>query len=241
MSRTFRYQEIAARIRSDIVDGPIEDGVLLPSESELSAAHGASRVTVRKALEQLRDEGLIHSRQGFGWTIGVTPLRQSLDDPATIERQLAAAGRHGERRVLSFQFIKPQVEVQSQLGVEVLEVVRLNLADGEPFAYVTVWCDQLLGSALSRRQVEESTFVELLEARLGHATQVISAVAASPAIAEVLGVEIGAPLLRIWRETFGKSGDPVLVSEHLYPASRTEFEVTLVAPASEPAGLRLVE
>jgi len=241
MARSFRYQEIAEAIRSDFADGVLGVGQLLPSEAVLSTTHGASRVTVRKALEQLRAEGLVESRQGFGWFVGRNPIRQSLDSLETIEHQLAAAGRSSERRVLRFGFVAAPAEVVPLLGDEVLEVVRLNLADGEPFAHVTVWCQAVLGSDLSRSDVEESTFVDLLIDRLGHATQVISAIAADVAISAALNVEVGSPLLRVRRVTTDSEGGNALVSEHLYPAHRTEFEVTLTGPTGEPAGLRLVE
>jgi GntR family transcriptional regulator len=241
MARSFRYQEIAQAIRADVVDGLLAEGQLLPSESELSAAHAASRVTIRKALEQLRGEGLVDSRQGFGWFVGSDPIRQSLDSLETIEDQLAGAGRTSQRRVLRFRFIESPAEVEPLLGPEVLEVVRLNLADDEPFASVTVWCKASLSADLSRADVEEHTFVELLLDRLGHATQVISAIAADSASAAMLHVDEGSPLLRVRRVTTDNAGGNALVSEHLYPAHRTEFEVTLSGPTGEPAGLRLVE
>jgi GntR family transcriptional regulator len=241
MARSFRYQEIAEAIRSEVADGLLAAGALLPSESELSAAHDVSRVTIRKALEQLRNEGLVDSRQGFGWFVGSDPIRQSLDSLETIEDQLSDAGRTSERRVLRFRFIDAPTEVAALLGSEVLEVVRLNLADDEPFAHVTVWCKGSLGADLSRSDVEGSTFVDLLSDRLGHATQVISAIAADAATGSALNVDEGSPLLRVRRVTTDTAGGNALVSEHLYPANRTEFEVTLSGPTGEPTGLRLVE
>ena len=241
MARSFRYQEVAEAIRADVADGVLAAGELLPSEAELSAAHDVSRVTIRKALEQLRGEGLVDSRQGFGWFVGSGAIRQSLDSLETIEDQLAEAGRTSERRVLRFRFVPAAGEIADLLGPEVLEVVRLNLADDEPFAQVSVWCKASLGADLSRSDVEESTFVDLLLDRLGHATQVISAVAADGTTAEALHVDEGSPLLRVRRVTTDVSGGNALVSEHLYPAHRTEFEVTLSGPTGEPTGLRLVE
>lgn len=240
MARSFRYQEIAEVIRSDVTSGVLALGDLLPSESELSATHDVSRVTIRKALEQLRDDGLVDSRQGFGWFVGHGPVRQSLDSLETIEGQLASAGRTSERRVLRFRFITPPPEVAALIDGEVLEVVRLNLADDEPFAHVTVWCKASLGAELSRSDVEESTFADLLVGWLGQATQVISAVAADAATAEALCVDEGSPLLRVRRVTTATGGGNALVSEHLYPAHRTEFEVTLTGPTGNPPGLRLV-
>ena len=240
MTRTYRYQEIADSLRSSIAAGAFGDEGVLPSESELSAEHDASRVTIRKALEHLREEGLVDSRQGFGWFVGGDPFRQSLDSLETIEDQLAAAGRTSERRVMAFRFRSAPPDVAALLGEEVLEVVRLNLADEQPFALVTVWCSAAIAAELSRSDVEQSTFVDLLGDRLGGARQVISAVVADEFVAEALAVDPGSPLLRVRRVTSDRNGEGVLVSEHLYPASQTEFEVTLRHAGTSASGLRLV-
>lgn len=242
--RPVRYLTIADDLRERVARGEFAAGRLLPSESELSAAYDASRVTVRKALEALREEGLVDARQGFGWFVSADPLRQTLGRLGTIESQLAASGLAPERRVLDFRFVPPPAWVAEVLGAgTVLEVRRLNLADGEPFARVTVWCPEKLGSALSRDEVERSPFYELLPIELGGATQTIGAAAASSDDAEVLAIPAGSPVLVCRRITHSVGGEPVLLSEHVFPAHRTEFVVDL--PRSErsiaPTGMRLVE
>ncbi len=109
-----------------------------------------------------------------------------------------------------------------------LRVKRLNLADGEPFAVVTVWCPAALGRRLSRDDVERQPFYELLDVELRGATQTIGADSAEPADAELLGVQVGSPVLRCRRVTTDTSGRPVLMSEHLFPAHRTEFVVEIL-------------
>jgi GntR family transcriptional regulator len=240
--RRIRYQEIAAELRALATSSPA--GSLLPSESELSARFGASRVTIRRALEVVRDEGTIAARQGFGWFVATEPVRQRLEHLGTIEDQLEGGGRHAERRVLEFAFTTAPARVADVLGVvPVLRVKRVNLADGEPFAIVTVWCPAELGRSLSREDVERRPFYELLGIPLRGATQTIGADSAEPADAELLHVPVGAPLLRCQRVTTDTSGRPVLMSDHLYPAHRTEFvvELPLAEPSTTPAGLRLVD
>ena len=240
--RRIRYQEIAAELRAVATAGPA--GSLLPSESELSAQFGASRVTVRRALELVRDEGLIAARQGFGWFGATEPVRQQLAHRATIEDQLKRGGRHAERRVVEFAFTVAPADVAGVLGTaDVLRVKRTTLADGEPFAVVTVWCPAELGRVLSRQDVEGHPFYELLGIALRGATQTIGADAAEPADAALLQVPVGAPVLRCRRVTTDTAGRPVLVSDHVYPAHRTEFvvELPLAEPSTTPAGLRLVD
>src|SRR5690349_14406225 len=105
MARDLRYLKLAAELRDAIAGGGSGPGQLLPSEAELAATHGVSRVTVRKALGQLKAEGLVDSRQGFGWYALAAPLRQSLSELTTIEAQVSAAGSVPRRRVLSFAFV----------------------------------------------------------------------------------------------------------------------------------------
>jgi GntR family transcriptional regulator len=186
----------------------------------------------------------VDARQGFGWFASVDPLRQSLGRLGTIEAQLAASGVHSERRILDFGFVPAPPHVRRALGsATVLEVRRLNLADGEPFARVTVWCPDDLGAQLSRADVERAPFYELLDVPLGGAVQTIGAALVSATDAALLEVPIGSPVLRCERTTATPDGRPVLLSEHIFPAHRTEFvvDLPLAEPSMAPSGLRLVE
>lgn len=241
--REIRYRTIADDIRRQIAAGELVVGAVLPSEAELAGSYGVSRVTVRKALEVLRDVGQVDSRQGFGWFVAGDRVRQSLGALSTIEDQLAEQGRVPERRVLSFGFRDAPADLPALGGTAVLEVRRVNLADGSPFAVVTVWCPASLGSALSRDDVESSTFLELLPVDFARATQTIGAAIAGADDVAVLGVPQGSPLLVVERVSRDSSGKPVLVSEHRFPAHLTEFVVDLPFDegALTPAGLRLVQ
>jgi GntR family transcriptional regulator len=240
--RRIRYQEIADTLRARVRKLPA--GSMLPSEAELSDEFGASRVTVRRALDIVRDDGLVDARQGFGWFVATEPLRHDLTSLGTIEAQIEGVGRRSERRVVEFAFEPAPAKIGAALGVnDVLRVKRVNLADGEPFAVVTLWCPADLGVGLSRRDVERRPFYELLDVDLRGATQTIGADLADLGHAALLGVPVGSPVLRCMRTTTDRAGRPVLVSEHVFPAHRTEFVVDLphAEPSTSPAGLRLVE
>lgn len=243
--REIRYQTIADDLRRRIAGGEFATGGVIPSEAALSASFGASRVTVRRALELLRAEGVVDSRQGFGWIVAAEPLRQDLSRLGTIERQLASAGIDSARHIVAFGFVEPPPRVRDLLGPgQVLEVRWVHLADGEPFARVTVWCPELLGAELSRADVERASFLEQLPVELGGATQTIGAATVSAVDAELLGLPAGAPVLVGERITRDRGGRPVLVSEHVFPAHRTKFVVELAVDEQAsllPEGLRLVE
>lgn len=240
--RRIRYQEIAEELRQRARSEP--PGSVLPSEAEMSTEFGASRVTIRRALEMVRDEGLIAARQGFGWFVATEPVPQNLGSLATIESHVEGVGRLSERKIEEFAFEQPPERVGQLLGVDqVLRVKRVNLADGVPFAVVTVWCPADLGAGLSRRDVERRPFYELLDVQLRGATQTIGADLVGEVDAQLLDVPAGSPVLRCQRVTTAVTGEPILVSEHLFPAHRTEFVVDLpqAEPSMTPSGVRIVD
>jgi GntR family transcriptional regulator len=239
-----RYLSIADDLRTRVRAHEYGAGGLLPSEADLSATYAVSRVTVRKALEVLRDEGVLAARQGVGWFVAADPLRQSLGRLATLESHLERQGRRSQRQILDFAFVAAADAVRAVLGVdEVLEVRRLNLADGAPFAVVTVWCPAELAADLSRADVERSPFVDLLADELGGARQTIAASAAGAEEAALLDLPTGAPVLRCERISYRPDGTPALFSRFVFPGHLTEFVVDLPHPERSiaPTGLRLLE
>jgi GntR family transcriptional regulator len=164
--------------------------------------------------------------------VALDPVHQPLGRVTTVEAALEAAGATPSRRVLEFAFEPATAEVAKTLRLaadaEVLRVTRCNLADGEPFAIVTVWVDATLGAHLSRADVERATFHELLPLQgvePGRVVQTITAASASRDDARRLGVPSGSPLLACRRVTYDRRGRAVMLAEHRYAAHRTAFEV----------------
>lgn len=235
-----RYLDLADALRARIAAGEIGRGGALASEGDLGREYGASRVTVRRALDLLRSEGLVVSRRGAGWFAALDPVRQPLGRVTTVEAAVEAAGGRPGRRILGFGFTTAPVAVADALGIardaDVLRVERVNLADDQPFALVTVWVRADLGADISRADAERTPFYDLLPVRgveLGVVHQTITAEIASTQTARRLDVATGDPLLLVRRVTHDAAGHAALYSEHRYPADRTNFEIefSLRSPA----------
>jgi GntR family transcriptional regulator len=227
-----RYLDLADALRARIAARDLGSGGALAGELELAREYGTSRVTVRRALDLLRREGLVTSRRGAGWFATLDPVRQPLGRVTTVEAAVEAAGARPGREILAFGFVDAPASVADALHVdrdaEVLRVERVNLADDEPFALVTVWVRADIGADVSRADVERSPFYDLLPLRgveLGTVHQTITAEIASAASARLLACTTGAPLLLCRRVTHDATGAPLLVSEHRYPSDRTTFEI----------------
>ncbi len=235
-----RYLDLADVLRARVLAREVGARGALESEADLARAYATSRVTVRRALDVLRREGLVSSRRGAGWFVAVDPVRQPLGRVTTVEAAVEAAGGRPSRRILAFGFERATATVAAALdvprGTEVLRVERVNFSDDEPFALVTVWVRGDIGADVSRADVERSPFYDLLPVRgveLGDVHQSITAEIATAERARLLGGAAHDPLLLVRRLTRDADGRPALYSEHRYPANRTTFDIefSLRAPA----------
>jgi GntR family transcriptional regulator len=228
-----KHLDLADALRARLVARDLGPRGALPGEVDLAREYGTSRVTVRRALDRLRQEGLVTSRRGAGWFAAVDPLRQPLGRVRTVEAAVEAAGAEPGRRIVAFGFVDAPAAAADALrlphdNAEVLRVERVNLADGEPFALVTVWVRADIGADVSRADVARTTFYDLLPVRgveLESVHQTITAEVADHRAADLLACSAGDPLLLVRRVTCDVNGDPVLYSEHRYPADRTTFEI----------------
>jgi GntR family transcriptional regulator len=238
-TRSPRYLQLRDELGAQIASGELTPGALLPSEGDLARRCGLSRLTVRKALSLLRDDGLLTSRQGFGWSVTGSPMRQSLNALMSIDEQIAKTGHRPSRRLLTFAFRTPPSAVREALDVvSVLHIARLNMADDEPVGRNSAWVPEELARGLSIEKVENDSLHHLLPVTLGSATQTITAESASADDAGLLGVVDGAPLLRFNRTTYDQKGRAVLYSEAVYNPLRTEFIIEL-APATDSLRVEL--
>src|SRR5689334_3777832 len=115
-----RFEAVAADLRDRIAQGRTGPAGALDSEAEIGRRHGVSRVTVRRALESLRDEGLVVSRAGSGWYVAGTPVRQRLGVGVVrhAPSAVAATGAVARREVLAFEFSPAPPEARDLLTGE---------------------------------------------------------------------------------------------------------------------------
>ncbi|WP_405811212.1 GntR family transcriptional regulator [Streptomyces sp. NBC_01520] len=137
-----KYEEIAESLRSRIAAGEFEPGATLPSGRDLAEQWSVSRASVVKAMDVLRNDGVVEARQGTGFIVAETPVAR----PAGSRRAGTArvAGGMPFLRVGVPDWAAPPERVAAALelesGVEVLRRVRvLQLPDGAPHSYVTAW------------------------------------------------------------------------------------------------------
>ena len=242
------YSKVADRLRAQILQGELTTGQRLGTEAELTAELGVSRVTLRKAIAVLREEGLVVARQGVGTFVQRPRAVQGLDRLETLDATLAKQGYEPVTRVVDFGFIKPASAIRTALELddqdEILRVRRVHSVIDGPIGVVDLAVPESIGKMLSRHEVEHQPFYDLLPAygfRVGRARQVIRASAASRELAAVSGMAEGEPVLVCERLTFDADEQPIIHATFTYRSDRFEFHVNLTdGPATTswvPSGL----
>ncbi len=211
------YERIKGALREGIVSGLYAPASLLPSEAALGAQFGASRITVRQALADLQNEGLIYRRHGKGSFVSQPKAFQNVTALQGFAEAMSAQGHAIRNRVQKLQTVPAPTDVALALqlapGTPVTELHRVRLVDQLLVSLEVTWLPEALGSIVARADLATRDVFLVLEqdagVALGHATLAIDAALADHAAAAALETGAGAPLLRVERLTHDAHGTPI--------------------------------
>lgn len=231
------YHQLATAIEAAVEDGELAPGTRLENETDLAKRLGLSRPTLRRAMQELVDKGLIVRKRGIGTqVVGRNSFKRQLQLTSLFD-DLVASGRRPATRVVGYEVVAADAAVADQLGVdtgsEVVHLERVRFADGEPLAVLRNWLPVDLGRSFGADELETAGLYELFRRAGVHvriASQRIGARGATAAEADHLQVEESEALVTMERTTLDESGRAVEVGRHAYRADRYTFEVTVVAP-----------
>jgi DNA-binding GntR family transcriptional regulator len=226
-----RYLDVAAQVRQAIALGDTGPAGILESEATLARRFSVSRVTIRKALGVLREEGLIESRQGSGW-YAVEPLKNQLMMSPTEVAAHEAAGGTIQRQAIETRWRVPPATVRTILGLgktdSSLCFRRINSADGRPYDLATTWLPPKLGRLTSPDELARIGVWAAL-ARLGatpvRTEQSMTATIATKREAELLGLRAPLALLLLRRVGYAADDHVVALTDHRYPGGRVQLAV----------------
>ncbi len=199
-SPTPLYHQLKEELRRAARDLPV--GAAIPSEAELMAATGVSRATIRRAVTDLCNEGILRSRRGLGTFV----LGPKVDEPLLVIQGftdiVTRLGRVPSTRVLSFARVAAAPEVAERLGLqagaEVYAIERVRCIDETPCIFEVQYLVADLLPGLTAEDAQGSVY-RALETRFGvrlvDGVETIQAARAPAAIAARLQIPAGAPLL----------------------------------------------
>ncbi|MDP3519270.1 MAG: GntR family transcriptional regulator [Hydrogenophaga sp.] len=238
-----KYHQIYLVLREQLQEGRFVHG--LPGELELTRQFGVGRVTVRRALEQLVDEGLIVREAGRG-TRPTTRAEQGRNPPAQapvehassrlsgLLENLVQVSRSTSVKVLDWRIIQASPEMAQALqvpeGTKLRKAVRRRSASAGPVSLITTYVPDELVRGYGRKELAVKPMLQLLEESgivPGRARQTISARQADAQVAAELQVAVGTALLQVRRLVYDTQDRPVQLLHGLYRPDRYEYQMEL--------------
>lgn len=210
------YVQIRDRLRRDILDGTYQVHERLPSENEMMGVFGVSRITIRQALRDLHNEGLVFSAQGKGTFVSKPKAVQNVQRLEGFGEAMAAQGYEASARVLSIQQLKAPKAVVSALdlqpGEDTIEVKRVRYLNRAPVCIENSYFPMDIGRRMFGLDLSGDIFPmleNLFGIPLGGADISLDAILADDEAQQYLNLKSGEAILRVERLTHNRDGRPI--------------------------------
>ncbi|MCE8544939.1 phosphonate metabolism transcriptional regulator PhnF [Ruegeria pomeroyi] len=233
MSRIPVWKTIALSLTEDIAECRYGEGDQLPTEAQLAATHGVNRHTVRRALADLADQGLVHARRGAGVFVAARPTDYAIGKRVRFHKNIAAGGRIPGKRILTLLTRAADAAEAEALnlpdGARVHVYDGLSLADGQPIAVFQSVFPAARFPGLPEVLTETRSVTAALQ-RLGVAdfTRISTRLTARPANATQalhLRLNEGAPLMFSTGINVDPDGQPVEYGRTWFAGDRVTLTV----------------
>jgi GntR family transcriptional regulator len=221
----------------------MKPGDRLPSDAELVAEFGVSRMTARNAMQRLAEEGLVARHPGRGSFVAPIAPHRRTDRLLTFTSEMARRGRIASSRLLT-RAIRPATRAEATAlavgpGDRIVEIRRIRLADDEPIAVETAILIEPCAATVFAADLEHGSLHAAIHAGgivLRRGTGTVGAEAATAADARLLGIRRGDPLLVERRVIADATGRRIEATESRYPADRYALDVSFdVEPGGDAA------
>jgi len=229
------YHQVYLVLRNKILSGDYGFDETVPGEQETTEMFGVSRITAKRALNELADGGFVKRERGRGTRViyraPTPPVEASVEG---LLENLLTMGLETQVDLLSFDYVKPNTDITRILqcgdDCQVQRAVRVRRLEGEPFSFLTTYVPENIGRSYTRDDLASRPLLSLLERSgvvIGRAEQTITATLADAEVSQALGLELGSPLLSIRRIVFDQGETPVEYISALYRPDRYQYRMKL--------------
>lgn len=221
------YEQLQIAIHNDIVSGIYPMGARMPSEAELGEHYGISRITVRRAMQELEKAGMLERKQGKGTFVCHSKIMNNMASIMGFTDSVSRVGRKVSRVIHSKKLIPASKWVADLLqipcGAQVFELKRTMYSDDAPVLYDECYypCSRF-PDMINQIHEDVSTYrliKEVYGIPMPRAHKRFNVEIADIAMSEYLSCEPGAPLFSILKLTYDDKDVPVQISKSLVLAS----------------------
>ena len=235
MLRVPLYHQLYSVLKAAILDGTIPFDAQMPTEQQLTTTFDVSRITAKRAMDELAAEKLVSRFRGKGSHVTYHYTPKPVRGPLVgMLESLIEMGEHSIVRVVSIEEVIPPADIRDRMnlsdGDHVHKTVRVSSnEEGEPYVYYVSWTIGIT-TAYTKRDLESTPRLKLLrknDINLIKMEQLLSATNASARIAAELEVEPGAALLLVRRFGYTEDGAIVDVVDGLYNPDRYQYAMVM--------------
>ena len=224
------YQQLKEALIALIESGKLQPGMCIPSESELSLRYEVSRITVRKAISSLVEEGLLVKKQGKGTFVEKPKLERKIIEFASFSTACAYNGMRPGSKLVKRAIEEPDENRRRELELEpddrIIHIQRLRYADAELLLLENNYYSYATYPYLVEADLENNSLYEILKkhgVRLASAKKTLEMALASSSDASMLNIRLGSPLFRLRGIVYDDSERPVHLSLQFIRADRYKF------------------
>lgn len=229
------YHQLYLILKDQIRSGLYEEGSLIPSEAKLQSRYGVSRITVRRAIAELENDGYVQRKKGKGSIVTKREKYRDIFAFKSFSDDTRDKGETPGSIILELRNVTANNQVARALdikaGEEVIFVKRLRLMNGRVVAMHDTFVSGRYGfkiesepgdSTLSLYEVYEKHGIEL-----SHAEETIEVMMPSPDIQQHLFISSHEPVFYRERITYDIDGKPVEFSQNHYRGDRFKYAVRM--------------
>lgn len=229
------YYQMYTLLKNRILDGSIAHGTQMPTEQQLAEAFDVSRITAKRAMDELAAEELVERRRGKGTHVTHHYAPEPVQAPLTgMLEKLASMGRDTKIKVLDIGMLVPPGDIRVELGLQgddkAHRVVRVrSTEDGEPFAHYISWTVGL-DEGFSNHDLETRVRYDIMKENGNEVTRIDQNLGASPAqefVAKELDMKVGEPLLTLTRRSYTEDGRLVDILYGHYNPKRFQYRMSM--------------
>lgn len=229
------YAQISTHLRDAIEDGTYKAGDRLPSERELAEQFQVSTITVKRAVLDLVQEGLVYRKRGKGTFVAEPKLERDLGRLNSFTKEMLYYGVEPGNLLIRAELVKATGRVAQALklesGQEVVLIERTRLADGEPLMLEKAFLPHKIFPGILEEDLSERSLYDVISNRfdvaLASARETLEPIIINSEEAEKLKVEKGTPGLLLELTAFSQTGEPVEYCKAIVRGDRSKYYIEL--------------
>lgn len=213
------------------IENEMEIGALLPTEKELESQYNVSRMTVRSAIDELKNEGFVTKQQGKGTFVNQKKMTQDVGTIFSWTEEMKLQNKQSQTTIIDMKEAVPSKEVMKSLkiqnGEKVITLTRVRQVDNEPIVIMVNYLKEKYVPELLKDGLQSESLYEELETKynifLEKADEIITAREATAFEASMLNVSEGSALLHVRRTSYMKNNIPVEVVDMIARGDKYQY------------------